>query len=335
MARRARGTAGACARLTQHCMAKLAQAPPPHCVSVKMVENPQSAAPGSDAQGVATAAGPTPAPGGINGGGPPEARFVKMRRALNRSFGSLGAALARRPVLALPTVLLGMLLCLGLRSVRFEDRVNKLWVETGGRLDSELDYVEQFNGTAAGTASKDQVLITVSRGGVLDEVVLNEHLVLLRRVYRDMEVDLAPPYTHPNCAHLADDVDYVTTNRYSMRHVCDRVEAPDDYSFFTQFLPCTRVTPLDCFAEGNYDASDYESVLTMLDQGAFPLGDLDPDQLDNFREDFGLWRYVQHCKSNPSVSVETCDDCSAGPDDCVGRPAFKGKSNAEIRAVVQ
>ncbi len=273
--------------------------------------------------------------GSGGGGGGPEPRFVKMRRALSTCFGSLGAALARRPALALPFVLLGMALCVGLGRVRFEDRVNKLWVETGGRLDSELDYVEQFNGTAPGSASMDQVLITVSHDGVLNEAVLKEHLLLLRRVYSKLKVDLAPPYTHPNCAHLSDDVDYVTTNRYSMTHICDRVAAPDDYSFFTEVLPCTRVTPLDCFAEGNYDASDYETVLTSLDLDAFPLGVLDPDQLDNFREDFGLWRYEQHCKSNPSVSIETCDDCSAGPNDCVGRPTFEGKSDAEIRAIVQ
>eukprot|EP01044_Picomonas_judraskeda_P017345 COSAG03_NODE_3244_length_2125_cov_15.067127_1_plen_72_part_10 len=65
-----------------------------------------------------------------------EPRFVQMRRALSNCFGGVGAALAQRPLLALPSVLLGLILCLGLSSVRFEDRVNKLWVETGGRLDS-------------------------------------------------------------------------------------------------------------------------------------------------------------------------------------------------------
>ena len=268
-----------------------------------------------------------------------EPRFVQMRRTLSKCFGGVGAALAQRPSLALPSVLLGLILCLGISSVRFEDRVNKLWVETGGRLDSELDYVEQYNGTAPGSAPKDQVLITVSRDGVLNDKVLSEHLWLLRRVYSGIKVDLEPPYTHPNCAHVSDDVDYVTSDEYTMRSVCDRVAAPDDYSFFTEVLPCTRVTPLDCFAEGNYDASDFEAVLTILDQPGgmqlIPLGAVNPDQLESFREEFGLWRYVQHCKSDPFVSIVSCDECSAGLEDCVGRPSFKGKSDAEIRAVVQ
>jgi hypothetical protein len=154
--------------------------------------------------------------------------FVRVQATLGGAFGGLGARLARQPLLALPAVLLGALLCVGLSSVRFEDRVNKLWVEKGGRLDSELDFLEQFNGTAPGSASKDQVLITVSAAGVLNEMVLREHLLLLKRVYnRDQDegvgrirADLAQPYVHPKCAHLPDTASNVPTTTYTMGAIC-------------------------------------------------------------------------------------------------------------------
>ena len=116
------------------------------------------------------------------------------------------AGLARRPWVALLPIAVGLALSFGLLSVRFEDRVNKLWVEQGGRLDSELDYVEQNNGTAPGTAAKDQVLLTVAPAGVLNEGVLNEHLLLLRRIYSRISVTLEAPLNHPKCAHLSDAV---------------------------------------------------------------------------------------------------------------------------------
>ena len=185
--------------------------------------------------------------------------FVRVQATLGGAFGGLGARLARQPLLALPVVLLGALLCVGLSSVRFEDRVNKLWVEKGGRLDSELDFLEQFNGTAPGSASKDQVLITVSAAGVLNEMVLREHLLLLKRVYnRDQDegvgrirADLAQPYVHPKCAHLPDTASNVPTTTYTMGAICDRVAAPDDFSFFTPVCakPVSLCTKQDHFAK--------------------------------------------------------------------------------------
>ena len=37
-------------------------------------------------------------------------------------------------------------LTIGLKSVTMEDRIEKLWVEEGGRLDRELGYVEKTLG---------------------------------------------------------------------------------------------------------------------------------------------------------------------------------------------
>eukprot|EP01048_Picozoa_sp_COSAG05_P018105 COSAG05_NODE_2588_length_2868_cov_8.486096_2_plen_171_part_00 len=160
-----------------------------------------------------------------------------------------------------PAVAAYPLCSLGLLSVEFEGRVNKLWVERGGRLDDELEYIGQHNGTRAGEASRDQILITVDQRGVLNEMVLDEHLWLLKLAYNSIEVSLAPPLAHPNCAHLpeeAGDAGYSA----KQHQLCDRIEAPEEYAVFTPSLPCTRVTPLDCFEEGNYDAAGEPPLLS-------------------------------------------------------------------------
>ncbi len=57
---------------------------------------------------------------------------------------------------------LGMMLAaltIGLKSVVMEDRIEKLWVEAGGRLDSELEYVERTLGRDSGGIN--QMLIQV------------------------------------------------------------------------------------------------------------------------------------------------------------------------------
>ena len=270
----------------------------------------------------------------------PRPAFLRVQGSLGAAFGALGAGLARRPWVALLPIAVGLALSFGLLSVRFEDRVNKLWVEQGGRLDSELDYVEQNNGTAPGTAAKDQVLLTVAPAGVLNEGVLNEHLLLLRRIYSRISVTLEAPLNHPKCAHLSDAGAAVPTGPagpigYTAKDVCDRVAAPEDYAFFTPVLPCTRITPIDCFEEGNYDASAYEQLLTVLDTpGGMEAvaASLGTDELARFRELFGLWRYGMHCKSDPLAAppITSCDAC-LNASDCVGKPAFAGKSDAQIR----
>ncbi len=45
----------------------------------------------------------------------------------------------------------------------FQDRIEKLWVEAGGRLDTELQYVEETLGSAAGGVN--QMVIQTLGGG--------------------------------------------------------------------------------------------------------------------------------------------------------------------------
>jgi hypothetical protein len=49
-------------------------------------------------------------------------------------------------------------------AIYFQDRIEKLWVEAGGRLDTELQYVEETLGSAAGGVN--QMVIQTLSGGV-------------------------------------------------------------------------------------------------------------------------------------------------------------------------
>jgi hypothetical protein len=49
-------------------------------------------------------------------------------------------------------------------AVYFQDRIEKLWVEAGGRLDTELQYVEETLGSAAGGVNQ-MVIQTLGGGG--------------------------------------------------------------------------------------------------------------------------------------------------------------------------
>ena len=74
-------------------------------------------------------------------------------------------------------------LSIGLKSVVMEDRIEKLWVEQGGRLDRELKYVEDTLGKDYGGIN--QMLIQTSEdGAMLTSESLLAHLDVLKEATR-------------------------------------------------------------------------------------------------------------------------------------------------------
>ena len=74
-------------------------------------------------------------------------------------------------------------LSIGLKSVVMEDRIEKLWVEEGGRLDQELRYVEDTLGKDYGGIN--QMLIqTAEDGNLLTSESLIQHLDVLKKATR-------------------------------------------------------------------------------------------------------------------------------------------------------
>lgn len=80
-------------------------------------------------------------------------------------------------------------LTIGLKSVVMEDRIEKLWVEAGGRLDQELSYVEKTLGRDYGGIN--QMLIqTGEDSNLLTTESLLNHLDVLKdatRVHVEMD----------------------------------------------------------------------------------------------------------------------------------------------------
>ena len=74
-------------------------------------------------------------------------------------------------------------LTIGLKSVVIEDRIEKLWVEEGGRLDRELAYVEETLGKGSGGINQ-MVIQTGEDAALLTPDSLLHHLDVLKSATR-------------------------------------------------------------------------------------------------------------------------------------------------------
>ncbi|KAH3696994.1 hypothetical protein DPMN_084478, partial [Dreissena polymorpha] len=133
-------------------------------------------------------------------------------------------------------LLLLSLCCVGLKSVKMETDVEKLWVEEGGRLEEELTYSKDHIGAGAGITN--QILIQTPKSGnnILSKESLLQHrdaLVKASQITVEM-FDIKWRYT---------DICYLAQFPLSESSVLE--------SMLVAILPCVIITPLDCFWEGS------------------------------------------------------------------------------------
>lgn len=87
-----------------------------------------------------------------------------LRALLQARFAELGATIHRKAGLVL---FLGLVLLItatvGLKSARLETSLERLWVEDGGRLTREMQYVRSSIGEGAG--STNEILIQTPKEG--------------------------------------------------------------------------------------------------------------------------------------------------------------------------
>ena len=107
---------------------------------------------------------------------------LQIRARVQKSFYELGAFVQQNAGLVL---FMGLLLLIsssiGLKSVSFENNIENLWVERGGRLDQELDYVRKTIGDGFGNTN--QILIQTpknERNNILRPRSLLLHLELMK-----------------------------------------------------------------------------------------------------------------------------------------------------------
>ncbi|KAF6216434.1 hypothetical protein GE061_000776 [Apolygus lucorum] len=127
--------------------------------------------------------------------------------------------------------------CVGLKSVVFHSKIEQLWVEEGGNVEKELRYRTAALGETG--SNTHQMLIQTSKdpaASVLQPASLLKHVEVLK-----MAVSLT--------VHLFD----IT---WRLKDMCYTPSVPDfDTHYidqiFENIIPCTIITPLDCFWEGS------------------------------------------------------------------------------------
>ena len=114
-----------------------------------------------------------------------------LRSKLQEELYQLGKLIQEHAGKVLFTGLLVLgALTIGLKSVTMEDRIEKLWVEEGGRLDRELAYVEKTLGKDYGGINQMLIQTSETRGSLLTQEALLAHLDVLKeatRVHVDMD----------------------------------------------------------------------------------------------------------------------------------------------------
>ncbi|OQR76821.1 protein patched-like, partial [Tropilaelaps mercedesae] len=123
-----------------------------------------------------------------------------LRSHLQIHLYETGCAIQRNPGKIL---FVGLLIlttfCVGLKSVRFEYELEKLWIEEGGRVTRELEYVRTKLGVSA--ANSHQIIIQTPSLGANNNVLHREafltHVELLQQALQ-VEVELYEQYSLHN-----------------------------------------------------------------------------------------------------------------------------------------
>jgi len=159
-----------------------------------------------------------------------------MRSRLQEELYQLGRMIQEHAGKVLFTGLLLLAsLTIGLKSVVIEDRIEKLWVEEGGRLDRELAYVEETLGSGSGGINQ-MVIQTGEDAALLTPDSLLHHLDVLKSATR-----------------VTVEMDDVT---WKLSDLCYKTSMPETEIQFVETIldrlfPCAIITPLDCFWEGS------------------------------------------------------------------------------------
>nr|KAI8754123.1 protein patched-like protein 1-like [Biomphalaria glabrata] len=147
-------------------------------------------------------------------------------------------------------LLLLSLCCVGLKTGHLETNVEELWVEEGGRLEKELQYMKDTIGVGSGTSY--ELIIQSPKKGVS---LLNMESVLFH--YQAVQA----------ATKIKVDIDGLT---WSFKDICYTPSFPVTENSFVDMilesiLPCVIITPIDCFWEGSRLLGPDPPVLT----GAF------------------------------------------------------------------
>ncbi|XP_020815064.1 protein patched [Drosophila serrata] len=128
--------------------------------------------------------------------------------------------------------------CVGLKSAQIHSKVHQLWIQEGGRLEAELAYTQKTIGEDE--SATHQLLIQTTHdpnASVLHPQALLAHLDVLVKATAVK-------------VHLYD-------TEWGLRDMCNKPSAPSfEGTYYVEqilrhLIPCSIITPLDCFWEGS------------------------------------------------------------------------------------
>ncbi|XP_059087594.1 protein patched homolog 1-like isoform X1 [Tigriopus californicus] len=150
--------------------------------------------------------------------------------------------------------------CVGLKSARIESKIENLWVEEGGRLQKELQYVEAHLGLGAGATSEMIIQTPIEDSGtasILTSEAMLSHLDVLQAATK-VVVD------HEDVSWKLRDLCYAQSIPLSEVQMIDQI--------MENLFPCSIITPLDCFWEGSKLLdSDHPVHIPLGNEGSMPL----------------------------------------------------------------
>ncbi|XP_032585536.1 protein patched isoform X2 [Drosophila mojavensis] len=128
--------------------------------------------------------------------------------------------------------------CVGLKSAQIHTKVHQLWIQEGGRLESELAYTQKTIGEDA--SSTHQLIIQTAHdpnASVLHPQALLSHLeVLVKATAVKVQIN---------------------DTEWGLRDICNSPTTPSFEGHYymehilRHLIPCSIITPLDCFWEGS------------------------------------------------------------------------------------
>ncbi|XP_037068599.1 LOW QUALITY PROTEIN: protein patched homolog 1-like [Pollicipes pollicipes] len=162
-------------------------------------------------------------------------------------------------------VLLLATLCIGLKSIHPQTDMEDLWVEEGGRLERELEYVRSSLGDGAG--SLNQIVVQTPHGqagSVLRPDALLAHLHAVKAASQ-VSVDMY------DITWRLKDLCFAPSFPMYEEHLVDQI--------MEKLIPCSFVTPLDCFWEGSKLLGPEFPVTLPQMPGKLQWTNLDPEKV--------------------------------------------------------
>ena len=150
------------------------------------------------------------------------------------------ATLVKHPyaILVVVVILVGFL-CSGVHKFEMEKDLEKLWIESGSEVQQETAYTNAHTYDHLG--SETQLMVTIARNdpdsdnNVITPYILDKHFEVAKNM-KNIVIEL-------------------NGHTYRYEDVCSSVQP--------YLLQCTRVTVLDCFKEGAFDFTPYNSLYAL------------------------------------------------------------------------